>query len=830
MRPLSPAAHSPAHLRRSRSATPLVGAGGANGFGGFNSAFSRRSPSQSARSSTGTGGIMRGGGTTGAAAGYSSFHDAPAGPTWSLPAHAASSPAILVHNELQHGRVSSSTSTTGGQNHNTASENHHPQLPATPRAFPVVRDAVSAQEKTFFAKRTRSSLERAEFLAREGANRKKEAAGDEQGSRFPSPFHFSADDGDEEVPDQHQDYRFDSENKDPSQEPPSCSLLQMKPKCTLFANQRFIHPAKARTKKRQAKTTRCIDDVLPVAKALFERIRAERVRQMHFLRKDQYIVLHFKIDRETRSPFFIFASVLPESEVIAHSCPLPTLLENPVVYHQSVTGRKDGGGRGDDGGSAIGGSTGTSYFEDDCGTGTKKTRLINKAGGVSSPPDTDRMIGGQKKAGLNSANSKRNKEPEQPGKNKPKSGLHVADQAQTAGGARSSGPVVSGSTSTPRGAADETTECSSSAARSRMISADSISLAAQIEQLKQRKQEFMTNPVDAFLQNNNPELALNADRSGNSAGRAGLCSAKFPSSSSSSAQRPRPASSGNRQKGTKTTTATVAGENQHNPHVKTEAAGSTVDQGAINGGGHHNYHHPEPRENKMANFLLGGVVHLSSGRRLHLRREDPIGASADAKVRKHEKRHYMTPKNKKGGQSENDVLSTTTGVTTTKGDGMNPRLPPSIGGFGKIIVHTASGRDSELFSSDERTSTRISSGGGGGGGNQKGIKKNPPSSASGAVTTASATSQYKVNSASARGPRATSTLQLTTSVVPPGRGAAPAVAASTRPSAKKPPRIPSPVFQSQTVPHSSAEAGRFEYPPPYLLGMETIKHPLVHFK
>ncbi len=251
--------------------------------------------------------------------------------------------------------------------------------------------------------------------------------------------------------------------------------------------------------KRQAKTTRCIDDVLPVAKALFERIRAERVRQMHFLRKDQYIVLHFKIDRETRSPFFIFASVLPESEVIEHSCPLPTLLENPVVYHQSVTGRKDGGGRGEDGGSAIGGSTGTSYFEDDCGTGTKKMRVINKAGGFSSPPDTDRMMGGQKKAGLNSAsNSNRNKGPEQSVKNKPQS-EHVAHQAQTTGGARGSGPVVSGSTSTRRGAADETTECSSTAARSRMISADSgLSLAAQIEKLKQRKQEFMANPVDAL--------------------------------------------------------------------------------------------------------------------------------------------------------------------------------------------------------------------------------------------------------------------------------------------------------------------------------------------
>ncbi len=183
---------------------------------------------------------MRGGGTTGAAAGYSSFHDA-AGQAWSLPAHAASSPAILVHNELQQGRTSSSTQ-TGGRNQNT-SEHHDPQLPATPRAFPVVRDAVSAQEnKTFFAKRTRSSLERAEFLAQERANRKKEA-----GEGFSSPFRFSRDNEDEEVPDAcgtktDQDDRFDSEKKDhPS------SLLQKKPKCTLFANQRFIHPAKART-------------------------------------------------------------------------------------------------------------------------------------------------------------------------------------------------------------------------------------------------------------------------------------------------------------------------------------------------------------------------------------------------------------------------------------------------------------------------------------------------------------------------------------------------------------------------------------------------------
>ncbi len=55
--------------------------------------------------------------------------------------------------------------------------------------------------------------------------------------------------------------------------------------------------------------------------------------------------------------------------------------------------------------------------------------------------------------------------------------------------------------------------------------------------------------------------------------------------------------------------------------------------------------------------------------------------------------------------------------------------------------------------------------------------------------------------------------------------------ALTRPKLRYPyPKVPEPGFRPIPVPHRSSEAGRFEYPPPYLFGMQNIKRPLIKFK
>eukprot|EP00392_Amoebophrya_sp_AT5.2_P000800 g801.t1 len=81
-----------------------------------------------------------------------------------------------------------------------------------------------------------------------------------------------------------------------------------------------------RRKNKLSTSARCIDEVVQVAKHLFERIRCERIRQMHFLKKSQYIALHFKIEKHSRTPCFIFASVLPEEELCIEKFP-------PVMNH-----------------------------------------------------------------------------------------------------------------------------------------------------------------------------------------------------------------------------------------------------------------------------------------------------------------------------------------------------------------------------------------------------------------------------------------------------------------------------------------------------------------
>merc|ERR1719321_2346655 len=55
--------------------------------------------------------------------------------------------------------------------------------------------------------------------------------------------------------------------------------------------------------------------ILKAAAMLSDRIRQERVRQMHFMLPSQYIALHFKIDPDGNL-LFSFASILEETEVI----------------------------------------------------------------------------------------------------------------------------------------------------------------------------------------------------------------------------------------------------------------------------------------------------------------------------------------------------------------------------------------------------------------------------------------------------------------------------------------------------------------------------------
>jgi hypothetical protein len=43
-----------------------------------------------------------------------------------------------------------------------------------------------------------------------------------------------------------------------------------------------------------------------------------------------------------------------------------------------------------------------------------------------------------------------------------------------------------------------------------------------------------------------------------------------------------------------------------------------------------------------------------------------------------------------------------------------------------------------------------------------------------------------------------------------------------------PPKVPDAPYSANHVPHHNEEAGRFEYPPPFV-GMDTVKHPLVNF-
>lgn len=55
--------------------------------------------------------------------------------------------------------------------------------------------------------------------------------------------------------------------------------------------------------------------LLEVARRLTLRIKQERVRQMHFLAPNQYVALHFKVTPDS-VPHFVFASIVPEREVV----------------------------------------------------------------------------------------------------------------------------------------------------------------------------------------------------------------------------------------------------------------------------------------------------------------------------------------------------------------------------------------------------------------------------------------------------------------------------------------------------------------------------------
>lgn len=57
------------------------------------------------------------------------------------------------------------------------------------------------------------------------------------------------------------------------------------------------------------------DQLLEVSRHLTHRISQERVRQMHFLAPNQYVALHFKVTPD-HVPHFVFASIVPEREVV----------------------------------------------------------------------------------------------------------------------------------------------------------------------------------------------------------------------------------------------------------------------------------------------------------------------------------------------------------------------------------------------------------------------------------------------------------------------------------------------------------------------------------
>uniref|UniRef100_A0A7S4LQN5 Uncharacterized protein n=1 Tax=Oxyrrhis marina TaxID=2969 RepID=A0A7S4LQN5_OXYMA len=71
--------------------------------------------------------------------------------------------------------------------------------------------------------------------------------------------------------------------------------------------------------------------IIGAANSLFARIQQERVRQMHFLAPNQYIALHFKVDAD-HVPHFIFASIIPEEEVILQT------KEKLIMEDEVVTG------------------------------------------------------------------------------------------------------------------------------------------------------------------------------------------------------------------------------------------------------------------------------------------------------------------------------------------------------------------------------------------------------------------------------------------------------------------------------------------------------------
>merc|ERR1719221_848663 len=60
--------------------------------------------------------------------------------------------------------------------------------------------------------------------------------------------------------------------------------------------------------------------ILAVGETLNKRIEQERVRQMLFLTPSQHIALHFKVTKDN-TLFFIYASIVPEKEVILQTRP-----------------------------------------------------------------------------------------------------------------------------------------------------------------------------------------------------------------------------------------------------------------------------------------------------------------------------------------------------------------------------------------------------------------------------------------------------------------------------------------------------------------------------